>query len=357
MQKQAVSFHPERPCRTAAEHVGRTSLTEHAFGRLSTDDVQSFTVIGAEKMGKTSFLNYLRQPEVAMDYLDNAADYQSVYLDAKKQNLSDEAAFFNAFHTEVEKLSGLTGLRGIGDLHQITDWLEQQDKRLIVMLDNFNLIVANPNYRVPFYEGLRSWFSTRRHVGCVVSSPVQLLQLSMARELSGSPFFNIFGAYTLEPLRSEEAHRLITERLPAHLQKRHEDIQQLIEAFGLNPYPLQRAGQAWAGMAGHQHVPPVSAVIEAGYQACLGHYESLYAGLKKRQLAVIDALLDPSQPPPDRIDNLLVERGWISADGKSLAATQMARFFRAKLGIKSHIGIWRQITIWLGKSANTGRSA
>jgi hypothetical protein len=346
-----LTFHPNRPCQTAAEHNGRTALSYHVFGRIGTEDVQSFALIGTEKMGKTSFLNYLHQPEVLANHLQEPQKYLFVYLDAKTQKLEDEPIFFRTLFSQ-EPFRNLSGLTSIKDLRVLSNWLESQDKRLVVMIDNFNFIVSNPNFRVPFYEGLRSWFSTQRRVGCVVTATLPLLQLAMARELSGSPFFNIFTTYLLEPLVWEEAKLLLTNRLPPHLREREAEIDQLLKEFGTFPYPLQQAGNCWVGMAEHRHIPPLKKVIEAAYQACLGYYENIYSSLKRHQLAVVDGLLDPYQPKPDpdRIDRTLIERGWVSEDGRHIPARQMARFFRTKLGLPESLGSWQKLTIWLNNT-------
>ncbi len=341
-------FDPSRPCQTASEHQGRAALTQHVFGRIGNEDVQSFALIGTEKMGKTSFLNYLRQPEVLASHLQESRQYLFVYLDAKTHKLTDEPVFFKTLFGQ-ESFTSLTGLTTIKDLKRLSAWLDSQDKRLVVMIDNFHLIVSNPNFRVPFYEGLRSWFSTQRRVGCVVTSALPLSQMAGAVELSES-LFDFFSADSLKPLSWEEAKSLLTGRLPPHLQDREWEVDQVLKGFGICPYPLQEVGRCWVERAKHKQIPRLEDVIEAGYQACLGHYENIYASLKKHQLAVIDGLLDPRQrhfKKPAPVDRTLIERGWISEDGQDILACQMAQFFRTKLGLPESLGIWQKWTIGL----------
>lgn len=349
--KDRFTFHPERPCETPVEHNGREALLQHAFGRLGADDTQSFVLIGAEKMGKSSFLRHLCHPEVYKDYLEQPDTYTFVYLDAETEELSGvqagENLFFQVLFRHLQALSddNHTQWEDSSDLRDVAVWLKQQNKRLILLIDNFNLIITHPNYRVAFYESLRSWFSTHHQIGCVLSSPVQLLQLAMPLELSGSPFFNIFAAYLLEPLTLEESKDLLNQRLPTHLQAQTEQIELLIKHFCRTPYLLQQAGFAWCEHSRHGHVPDLEPVIEQAYQACQPYYESLYSDLGQH-LAFIEAFVDPQQanPEAENVDRILVEYGVVDETGESLCALQTIRFFQEKFGIRptNRLGCWWQ---------------
>lgn len=328
-------FHPERPCIKAAEFVGRENLLQHAFGRLGTEDVQSFAIIGFHREGKTSLVNYIQQPNVVKSYLgESANEYLFLYLDAQ-QHLNDEAVFFEAFYNKINQY--LSPLKKLVDLNEISDWLGKNQRRLILIFDNFNLIITNPNYSVSFYERLRSWFSTHHQVGCIVTSPVQLLRLAIPVELAGSPFFNIFDAYGLFPLSVVEATRLVSERLPTALQQRTQDIIELIEQFGCNPYCLQQAGAIWVSRFKEHGELSFKQTIDEVYQACLPYYEEIYFSLKNKQLESIAALLNSNNKTQFKIDNKLIHRGWVSEDRSRIAAAQMESFFRERMGIpKKH---------------------
>ncbi|MBF0552026.1 MAG: AAA-like domain-containing protein, partial [Deltaproteobacteria bacterium] len=242
-----VQFHPERPCENTAEHVGRKEILYHAYARLGTEDIQSFAVIGAFREGKSSLINYLQQPDVLDKYLpEHGGRYVFLCIDFKNEIISDPTEFFELFYQKAGRLLNLDGLKNMwDDLSCITEQLDKNDQKLITTFDNFNLLVTNPNFPVNFFEGLRSWFSTNRDVGCIVTSPLQLLNLAVPVELAGSPFFNIFDAYSLHPFSFSEAKQLIEERLPAELRERDKDLTRLINNFGFSPYPLHVAGKAW----------------------------------------------------------------------------------------------------------------
>ncbi|MEN8216000.1 MAG: hypothetical protein ABFS56_06420 [Pseudomonadota bacterium] len=332
--EENLSFHPERACLNPQEYVGRESLLQHAYGRLGTEDVQSFAIIGFHKEGKTSFVNYLQQPSVVKRYLGgNANEYIFLSFDLAEHQLNDESTFFEAFYSRIETELAIPNLKDLLDLNKITDWLEKNNRRLILIFDNFNLIVTNPNYRVSFYEGFRSWLSTHTHVGCVVTSPVQLLRLAIPVELAGSPFFNIFDSYALFSLSFAEATRLIYERLPEALQDREKDIIELIKQFGYSPYPLQQAGQVWVSRFEKDGELSFKQVIDDAYQACLPYYEEIYSSLTNKQLKSIATILSSGYKRKLKVDNNLIDRGWITKDRRRISARQMERFFRERMDI------------------------
>lgn len=338
------SFIPNRPCLTDDEHIGRSSLVQRAFARLGTDDVQSFAIIGFHKFGKTSFVNYLQQPSVVKQYLgEKGQQYVFLHINLSEKNLNNETEFFSELYKQVEFLLGLSDLNGIRDLDVITDYLEATNKRLVLVLDDFNLIVTNHNYSVAFYERLRSWFSTHQQVGCVVTSPLQLLHLAVPVDLAGSPFFNIFDAYHLEPLAIHEAVTLLNSRLPEQLRGREEDIFEIIKQVGHNPYLIQMAGNIWVSSFEANKDSTLDEIFKTIYQTNLAYYEKIYASLTSNQRENIKSLINPLyKTNTQRIDNKLIQSGWITKDAKKLTALQMEIFFQEKIFPKksSNLNTW-----------------
>jgi hypothetical protein len=350
--KENLSFHPERPSITPSEHVGRESLLQHAYGRLGTEDVQSFAIVGFHKEGKTSFIKHIQEHSVAEKYLGSKAnDYIFLYFDLGELQLNDESAFFEVFYNKIGQVLPLPNLKDLLDFQKITDWLEKNNRRLILIFDDFNLIVTNPNYKVSFYEGYRSWLSTQTHVGCIVTSPVQLLRLAIPVELAGSPFFNIFDSYSLFPLNLYEATRLVYKRLPEALQEREKDISELIKQFGYSPYPLQQVGKVWVSCFEKTGDPSFHSVIDEAYQACLPYYEDIYSSLTNNQLNNIASLLSSGRKKKLKIDNNLIDRGWvtITKNKPRISARQMERFFRERMDIPAKQNLYSLLKQFLSR--------
>jgi hypothetical protein len=342
---QNLFFHPEKPCLNPQEHVGRESLLQHAYGKLGTDDVQSFAIYGFSKEGKTSFINYLQQPSVVERYLgDKASEYIFLYFDVAEHQLNDEAAFFKVLYSKIEEVLTIPNLKDFSDNDKILDWLEKNNRRLILILDNFNLIVVNPKYDVAFFESFRSWLYMHSPVGCIVTSPMPLLDLAMTVELAGSPFFNIFDYYALFSLSLMDATRLISERLPETLQDHEKDIFELIGQFGYSPYPLQQAGKMWVSHFEKTGDSSFEQVIDEAYQACLPYYEEIYASLTQPQLKSIERILSSGYKKKLVVDNNLIDRGWVTKDKRRISAGQMERFLRYRMDIPARRNIFSVIT-------------
>lgn len=336
MEKDRLIFHPDRPCTIAEEHNGRETIIHHAFGKLGTDDVQCFAIIGFNRIGKTSLLNCLRQPSIIGKYLGpQASRYSFLYMNIKEKEIPEPEIFFMEFYSKIKQLLNIDGLKNRwDDLPRITDFLEKSKQKLIVMFDDFNLIITNPNFPVAFFEGLRSWFSTHGNVGCIVSSPVQLLNLSVPVELAGSPFFNIFDSYSIPPLTPTEAIQLIKTRCLPGMLEREKDVSMLIDHFGCSPYPLHLAGKIWVDQFQNGNTS-IEDSIPKSYEACIPYYEEIYSSLNNKQLENIASILSRKKKKDSYIDRTLIDRGWIKILGNDgyMPSRQMKRFFCMKLKI------------------------
>jgi len=343
-KKSSLSFHPDRACNTVEEHIGRESrekFVSHGYDRLAgTSDVQSFAIIGFYKEGKTSFVNYIRQPKVMEKYLgEDAGAYKFIYINIRHGNITDEAGFFKALYSEVGKIRTIEKLKDGSDLERITNHLGKNNLKLVVILDNFDQIVVNQNFPVTFYERLRSWFSTHKDVGCILTSPLELLKLNASFELLDSPFFNIFNSYSIVRLTGTEAAELIRSRLPKSMADREEDISRLIDEFGCSPYPLHVAGKFWTEHFSRKEKNPLETAIEEAYKELKGYYGEIFSRIGSNKIR--DILEGKTG---SRIDKKLIDLGWVreGEKGYKISSKQSERFFKDKLGIRDG-GIWGNI--------------
>lgn len=318
------------------KHIGREYLIYRVFVRLNTDDVQSTVIIGTEKFGKTAFINHLQQPSVIKQYLGDKSDrYIFLAINPKEKNLKDEADFFNELYQQAEcLLSDVSPLKIAGtDLQLITDWLKTHDKRLILILDDFHSIIVNQNYQAGFYNSLRAWFSNDKYVSCIITSPLELEQLPMPDALKGSPFFNIFAIYHLGSLTASEAVKLIESKVPEQFRF-PEEILEIVKQVGFNPYELQIAGSALANyFKKHKKIQrnELYSIIQTELK---NYYQTIYNNLNEHQRNTFKTLLKSSDKEKLRIDNELIDRGWISKNAHTIIASQMENFFKEKFSKK-----------------------
>lgn len=334
-----IMFHPYRPCQREEEHIGRNYILHQSFARLSTDDIQSFVIIGLAKSGKTSLINQICNTNIVEKHIkpkEKAKKYRFLLFDCKEHinNINSENDFFKLFYKKIEMLLGICSLNGITDLDKITQWLFKYDLRLVVVLDNFNLIITNPNFNVVFYDGLRSWFSTKVNIACIITSPVHLLKLSVPTELSGSPFFNIFDAFTLKPVELTEATKLLNDRFPKVLNGCEIEISKIIKYTGFNPYNLQVAGYLWLKHYNKTGEKQFEKALPEIKKKLIPYYNDIYSNLTEKQMAGIRKILSHDYNNElVTIDHSLIANGWVTKDKKHIVAKLMKDYFCEKLKI------------------------
>ena len=120
--------------------------------------------------------------------------------------------------------------------------LNQRGLKLVILLDDFEHLAANPEVDRSFYNALRS-AAGRFQLAFVTTSAKPLIDLTYAHgtlDILSSPFFNIFAAIRLGPLSEDEARLLVSAlRSP-------EREAAIVELVGGHPWALQLAcDYAW----------------------------------------------------------------------------------------------------------------
>jgi serine/threonine-protein kinase len=135
-------------------------------------------------------------------------------------------------------LSGCApGLDGVKDMVQR---LETGGLRLAVLLDEFDVVTTNPNFTLEFFSFLR-FLANHFDVAYLTSSGRDLQMLCHTREISDSPFFNIFSTMRLSVFQEDEALELIripSERIGRPLARHAREILSMAGRF---PFFLQMA--------------------------------------------------------------------------------------------------------------------
>jgi serine/threonine-protein kinase len=128
-------------------------------------------------------------------------------------------------------------LDGVKDLVQR---LDRNGYRLAILLDEFEAITRNSNFNLEFFSFLR-YLANHYNVAYLTSSARDLQVLCHTKEISDSPFFNIFSTLRLSVFRQKEAEDLI--RVPSERVGRPlaPYAAQLIDMAGLFPFFLQIA--------------------------------------------------------------------------------------------------------------------
>ncbi|UCG52141.1 MAG: protein kinase [Candidatus Latescibacterota bacterium] len=228
-----------------SDFFGRKAEVRKIYSRLDAPHPQSISVVGERRIGKSSLLNYIYHPKNRKRNMNNHQNSIFVYLDFQRDVDFDMPKFihflFNMFSYEMNGESQYTKREETLDqLKDVIQELHGKGKRIIILMDEFESITRNKNFDERFFSFLRSLANSYR-VAYVTSSYEELQFMCHNKDVSDSPFFNIFSNLPLRPFQHDEALELIsvpskTEAVPL---EQHAD--KIIELAGYFPFFLQIA--------------------------------------------------------------------------------------------------------------------
>ena len=263
MPSDTNPFFHRGPVREPAYFFGRTREIEFAADLLRQG--QSLAISGPRRIGKTSLLFHLAQPEVAAAHGLGPEAVRWVYLDGGMLDGLDEEWLFGA----VDR-----GLGGEADAVPFARFVERlralsASQRLIVALDEFELLAANPRLGPALFNRLRG-LTTQYPVQFITAARDPLWQLTFAhRETLSSPFFNIFAPLPLG-LFSEEAAGEMLATLSARGRPAGfppETAAMILALAGPHPLFLQVAAYRTFSALGGQAARPLASELVAGIRA------------------------------------------------------------------------------------------
>jgi hypothetical protein len=126
-------------------------------------------------------------------------------------------------------------LDGVKDLVQR---LDKNGFRLAILLDEFDCVTTNPNFDLEFFSFLR-FLANHYDVAYLTSSARDLQALCHTKEISDSPFFNIFSTLRLSSFPRDEAEELIrvpSQRVGLPLEQH---VDRILDISGLFPLYIQ----------------------------------------------------------------------------------------------------------------------
>jgi hypothetical protein len=211
-------------------------------------------LVGDQRIGKTSLLNYLANPEVRAAYCLGPEHYIFIYVDLEmvdatrgpeqlwrqllmlmqRECKNRELIEFLARLEQEERFDTFT----LDDLFQTVD---DKGQNVVFLLDEFDSVTENPNFGPDFYYELRSLVIHHR-VALVTSSRLELIELCHSDAIKSSPFFNIFANINLGPFSPADFELMISRSLSrTPVQFSAQEMEDLVDLAGLHPYFLQMA--------------------------------------------------------------------------------------------------------------------
>lgn len=218
-----------------AEFVGRTAELQFLLTRLRS--LQSCSVVGERRIGKSSLLYHLHQTGAAR--LGDTS-YRFVYVE-----LADAAAqtVVDFLRTVLDALQCPTDAirddnkpsRNLTAFDQAIKARTEAGERLVLCLDEFEALFENPSeFNDMFFNHLRTMVSHRR-LALVTASRQPLEIYSLERKLT-SPFYNVLSVTTLGDFTEEEAVQFVALH-HSHVNFTDKELR-FINSW-LDPHPLK----------------------------------------------------------------------------------------------------------------------
>jgi len=237
--------------------VGRQEALQTIFSRIHTG--QSSAVTGAPHIGKSSFLQYIRDETVRREWLGPAGDpfafvdvdchllpasygpneFWSYLLDHIEQSFAEHAV-----RTQVAQARS-SGYLSFA-LRQLFELLSRAGKRLIVVIDEFDVLMHHARFNTPdFFGALRGLSVASDSLALVAASRMSTAEMNRrSHDINplGSPFFNNLTEVHLRPLKLAEVDELIARMLDGtSVQFPPSDRTYIVRQTGCHPFLVQLA--------------------------------------------------------------------------------------------------------------------
>jgi hypothetical protein len=242
------------PIKEPERFYGRSAEIRQIINRLLSSAHESTSIVGERRIGKTSLLYHLSHPDVSARLGLTPDKFCLVYVDF--QGLTDitptrfwqrvlkkmAATICNeALKPAIEKLSQQNEF-DLFDLEDLFQASQQKGLTIVLMMDEFEYITQNPNFKNDFYGGLRA-LAIHHGVALLPATRRELVDLCYSDEIKGSPFFNIFANVVLRPFSPLEVEELINGYLgKENISLLPEEKEIITDLGGGYPFFVQMAG-------------------------------------------------------------------------------------------------------------------
>ena len=243
-----------------SKFVGRGQEVRTIFDQIAGPALGSVAINGEHRMGRTSLLHYVFDPDVAAGWGVTPDRYILVYLDCQSISGFTPTRFWRRVLGLLPSWLGDEGPReaierllrqeGIvcSDLDAVLDGIHGSGRRLVLLLDEFEWAIRTDTEEDlattrDFLSGLRALIGrVPRALSLIVATREPLEALCRPIKFIGSPFHSIFVSLTLQPFTREEAEELIDKYLEGTgVEFSEEDRAFVYEVSGGHPYWLQNA--------------------------------------------------------------------------------------------------------------------
>ena len=203
-------YQASRPIRNPHDFFGRKREFQFIYQMLMSNE--SVNIIGCRRIGKTSFLNVLPNHEIQKNLFgEKLFDEQAIFLfiDMQSQKEATPIEFLcrlaQQIHTNESEIN--PQINSYYDFEKIIEQLTNEEKRIFIVLDEFDSVAQNEHFNIEFYDMLRH-YQQRYTLSYIVASTQGVKAVSKST-VTSSEFFGIFRVLRLGLLREDDANDLI----------------------------------------------------------------------------------------------------------------------------------------------------
>ncbi|MFH1571972.1 MAG: ATP-binding protein [Gemmatimonadota bacterium] len=198
--------------RSVEEFHGRRREVARLLSRMGARTPQSVSLVGERRMGKSSLLWHVAQPQVCAGHLAEPERYIFLYLDFQGHQYLDQGGFCRVFGEQLNAAAGGRICVGtpadLSGIEAAAQGVDRAGLQLVCLLDEFETVTRNAAFGPEFYGALRS-LANGYNVAYVTASRQHLQSLCHNQEISESPFFNIFAEVRVGAMPDSEVAELI----------------------------------------------------------------------------------------------------------------------------------------------------
>lgn len=338
-------YHPGRPIDNRECFYGRAYEVRTALSLLA--NLQSISVVGPRRIGKTSFLRYLSDPLVLEEHAVDPSQFVFTFISCAELNDLSRVQILQLMLDHATRIVMRTGFQGdergslvsdmtFFDFSTALESLTKTGGRLVFLFDEFEYLAHNRSLDPAFFAGLRS-IASNLSVAYVTASTVSLLDLTYANSMLGSPFFNIFSPIRLGLFDDRDAKDLIAN--PARSEGigfSEATVEHILSLADHHPFFIQVAcfhAFETQSQKGSVSEGDLAALHERVDVELRDHFRSAWGHLEpdeKRALLYLDTAQD--DPANQAILRSLEDRCLVQRDGSRwiLLCDSWADFVRAQ---------------------------
>jgi serine/threonine-protein kinase len=324
-----------------AQFVGRRALVRRLMARFAGGRPQSVSIVGERRIGKSSLLAFLRSPVARAEALDAPEGCRFAFVDFQQLRALEPDRLLSLVFDALRRQAGVTveGSEDFDLLRRVGEAFAGAGARLVLLFDEFEAVTRNPAIGPAFYASLRS-LANGLPMAFACASGRALKDLCASREISDSPFFNIFSTAHVGLLDAADAAALVAGPSAARGIPLAPLEAPILAMGGRYPFFLQIACGAW-----YEHLeaegaraedlagkPVPREVTDLFREETAPHFEYVLENLPPAEAAVLRAAAGGARVDPDDPAAAALERrGYLAREGEELApfSAEFARFVRA----------------------------